>query len=133
MLFAITTSVLVRYLNLPIPNFSEWGVVAMAPLTFIGLVGAFITSSNTSSNILFAPLQATTANALGVPVDLVLAAQSAGGATGNSISPSDVLMGATTAGVPNQLGDILKRAIPWALATCTLIGVATVALYVLAY
>lgn len=37
MLFAITMSVLVRYLNLPIPNFAEWGVVAMAPLTFIGL------------------------------------------------------------------------------------------------
>lgn len=37
MLFAITTSVLVRYLNLSIPSFAEWGVVAMAPLTFIGL------------------------------------------------------------------------------------------------
>lgn len=36
MLFAISMSVLVRYLNLPIPNFAEWGVVAMAPLTFIG-------------------------------------------------------------------------------------------------
>jgi TRAP-type C4-dicarboxylate transport system permease small subunit len=29
-------SVLVRYLNLPIPNFAEWGVVAMAPLAFVG-------------------------------------------------------------------------------------------------
>jgi TRAP-type C4-dicarboxylate transport system permease small subunit len=37
MLFAITTSVFVRYLNLPLPNLSEWGVVAMAPLTFIGM------------------------------------------------------------------------------------------------
>lgn len=36
MLFAISMSVLVRYLSLPIPNFAEWGVVAMAPLTFIG-------------------------------------------------------------------------------------------------
>lgn len=37
MLFAISMSVLVRYLNLSITNFAEWGVVAMAPLTFIGL------------------------------------------------------------------------------------------------
>jgi TRAP-type C4-dicarboxylate transport system permease small subunit len=37
MLFAISMSVLVRYLNLPIPNFAEWGVVAMAPLAFVGL------------------------------------------------------------------------------------------------
>ena len=109
------------------------GVVFLGLSSLIGLLGAFITSSNTSSNVLFAPLQATVARALDVPVELVLAAQSAGGATGNSISPSDVLMGATTAGVPNQLGDILKRAIPWALATCTLIGVTTVVLYILAY
>ncbi len=37
MLWAITMSVLVRYLDMSIPNFAEWGVVAMAPLTFIGL------------------------------------------------------------------------------------------------
>lgn len=37
MLFAIATNVLVRYFNLPVPNLSEWGIVAIAPLTFIGM------------------------------------------------------------------------------------------------
>lgn len=37
MLLAIFSSVLVRYFKLPFPNLSEWGVVAMAPLTFIGM------------------------------------------------------------------------------------------------
>ncbi|WP_439586848.1 TRAP transporter small permease [Hydrogenophaga sp.] len=37
MLLAIISSVLVRYFQLPFPNLSEWGVVAMAPLTFIGM------------------------------------------------------------------------------------------------
>ena len=37
MLLAIGVSVVVRYLNLPIPSFTEWGVVAMAPLTFVGM------------------------------------------------------------------------------------------------
>lgn len=36
MLLMIFLSVCVRYFNLPLPNVSEWALVAMAPLTFVG-------------------------------------------------------------------------------------------------
>lgn len=36
MLLMIFLSVCVRYFNLPLPNVSEWALVAMSPLTFVG-------------------------------------------------------------------------------------------------
>lgn len=95
---------------------------------FVGILGSLITSSNTASNVLFAPLQATGAAAEGVSVTVVLGAQAAGAATGNAIAPADALLGATTVGDPSLVGAVLRRAIPWALVTGLLIAVATVML-----
>lgn len=106
-------------------------VVYVAASNFIGILGALITSSNTASNVLFAPLQATAAEAEGISVPLVVAAQSAGGATGSAVAPSDALMGATVAGEPEKLGVILGRALPWTLVTGLLVSGATVAIYLL--
>ncbi|SDL69886.1 TRAP-type C4-dicarboxylate transport system, small permease component [Modicisalibacter muralis] len=52
MLLAISSNVLVRYFNLPFPNFSEWGVVAMAPLTFIGMAMCSYTGTHIVIDIL---------------------------------------------------------------------------------
>ena len=105
------------------------GVTAVAPrlvylaaADFIGILGSLTTSSNTASNVLFAPLQATAARAEELPVHLVLAAQSAGAATGNGMSPGDALLGATVAGIPERLGAIIARALPWTLATGALVA-----------
>ena len=106
-------------------------VVYLAASPFIGLLGAFITSSNTASNILFAPLQATAAQAEGLPVELAIAAQTAGAATGNAIAPSDILLGATAVGMPQSLGAILARALPWTLVTGAFVSLGTVALHIL--
>lgn len=103
--------------------------VYLAAANFIGILGSLTTSSNTSSNVLFSPLQATAAEAEGVPVSLALAAQAAGAAVGNAISPADALMGATTVGDPSLLGGILRRAIPWALLTGVLVSLATLGLW----
>lgn len=112
------------------------GVAAVAPdlvylaaSNFIGILGALITSSNTASNVLFAPLQATTAEAQGLPVSIAVAAQSAGGATGNALAPGDMLLGATVAGVPGRLGELIGRALPWALITGVLISAGTLIIY----
>ena len=102
--------------------------VYLALANVVGLLGAMATSSSTSSNALFGPLQATAAGAEGVSVNVVVAAQLAGSAVGNAISPADALMGATTVGRPDAVGEILRRAIPWALGTAALIAVATVLL-----
>ncbi len=107
-------------------------LVYVAASNLIGVLGAIITSSNTASNVLFAPLQATAARALGIPVDIAVAAQSAGGALGGSMAPSDALLGASIAGIGNRLGEILGRALPWTLVTAVLVSAATIAIYLLA-
>lgn len=94
----------------------------------IGVLGAFITGSNTASNILFAPLQSETAAALGLSEPTVLGAQMTGGAFGNAISPSNVVLGTGTAGIVGREGDVLRITLPWVLLMILLVGAATVLL-----
>jgi lactate permease len=102
--------------------------VYLASANFIAILGSLTTSSNTASNVLFGPLQATGAQAEGVSATLTLGAQAAGAAVGNAISPADALLGATTVGKPDLVGAVLRRAIPWALGTGLLISLATIGL-----
>ena len=64
---------------------------------WIGALGAFVSGSNTSSNLLFGMLQRRTAEYLGLTVAWILAAQTAGGAVGSVLSPTKVSVGATSA------------------------------------
>ena len=59
----------------------------------IGIFGAFMTSSNTASNVLFSQLQSTIADLEGLPQSTLIAAQSAGGAIGNAIAPANAVLG----------------------------------------
>ncbi|MBX9841905.1 MAG: L-lactate permease [Xanthobacteraceae bacterium] len=115
------------------------GIAAIAPAyafaflsNGIGVIGAFTTSSSTSSNVLFSDLQVTLAKLKGLPEATILAAQSAGGAIGNAIAPANVVMGASTAGISGQEGEVLRKTLPWTLAAFVLTGVATVLLVLLA-
>lgn len=114
------------------------GISAVAPAYVfaflsngIGVIGAFTTSSSTSSNVLFSDLQVTLARLKGLPEATILAAQSAGGAIGNAIAPANVVMGASTAGISGQEGAILRKTLPWTLAAFLLTGAATVLLVLL--
>lgn len=104
-------------------------VVFLGSSTLIGAMGTLITSSSTASNVLFAPLQVTTAAAEGLDVALVVAAQATGGAFGGALAPGDMLLGATVAGIPERLGEILPRALAWTLATALLVAAATLILH----
>lgn len=104
----------------------------LASANFIAMLGSLATSSSTASNVLFGPLQVTGAEAEGVPIPLALAAQVAGGAVGNAISPADALLGATTVGDPSLVGGLLRKAVPWAIGTGLLISLATLGLYLFA-
>lgn len=92
----------------------------------IGIIGAFATSSSTSSNTLFSDLQVTVAKLKGLPVATILASQSAGGAIGNAIAPANLVLGASTAGIIGQEGEILRKTLPWTLVAFVLTGMATV-------
>ena len=93
----------------------------LSPL--IGALGAFMTSSNTASNILFGGLQLETAQSLGTSGSWILAGQTAGGAIGNAISPANVILGTTAVGIVGREGDVLRKVIPWVAGVCAVTGV----------
>ncbi|NYE47856.1 lactate permease [Spinactinospora alkalitolerans] len=102
---------------------ADWtGGVYILLAPFIGLFGTFITGSNLSGNLLFGPLQQTTATAAGLSGPAVLSGQTAGGALGAIISPSKVLLGTTTAGVSGREGEVLRMALPVTLLLTAVIG-----------
>lgn len=111
------------------------GIAEVAPgpvfaflATFIGVTGAFMTSSNTASNVLFAPLQDGVAAAEGLSQSAIIAAQSNGGAIGNAIAPANIVLGTSTTGAAGQEGAVLRKTLPWTLAVAAISGVVTLLL-----
>ncbi len=94
--------------------------VVFAPL--VGLLGSFMTSSNMASNILFGDFQLTTAQILSIESAPILGAQTAGGSIGNTLSPGNIILGTTTAGIIGKEGIILKKILPIAVTAAIIIG-----------
>lgn len=80
---------------------------------WIGALGAFMTGSNTNSNVVFALLQQRTAELLGYSLPLILAAQTTGGAVGSVIAPTKIVVGASTAGMAGEEGTVLRSLLPY--------------------
>ncbi len=96
------------------------GAGGLFPLAsaWIGALGAFVTGSNTNSNVLFAMLQRRTAEMLRLDVALTLAAQNAGGALGSVISPAKVVVGASTTTMGGREGEVMRAlAVPIGVLT----------------
>ncbi|ABR47042.1 L-lactate transport [Alkaliphilus metalliredigens QYMF] len=80
---------------------------------FIGILGAFMSGSNTTSNILFSAFQYNVADQIGVSRLVILGLQVVGGAAGNMICVHNVVAACTTVGVLGKEGEIIKiNAIP---------------------
>lgn len=89
----------------------------------VGLLGAFMTSSNMASNILFSEFQMTTASILGMNTSAILGTQTVGGAIGTATCPGNIILGCTTAGIMGQEGDVLKKTLPLSIVSALLIGI----------
>lgn len=89
---------------------------------FIGVLGSFMTGSNTSSNILFGALQRDTGVLLGLSVPVILAAQTTGGAIGSMLAPAKIVVGCSTVGLGGQEGPILRAGVKYGLAISATIG-----------
>jgi lactate permease len=76
---------------------------------FIGILGAFISGSNTVSNMLFAPMQFETAKLLNMAPVWILSLQCVGGAIGNMICVNNVVAACATVGVTGVEGKIIRR------------------------
>lgn len=97
----------------------------MFPLVspFIGLVGAFMTGSNTNSNVMFGALQIETARALNMSAVVVASLQSIGGSIGSAATPAKVLLSTTLVGLSGEEGNIMRRALIYTMALIALIGI----------
>ncbi|WP_414839747.1 L-lactate permease [Carnobacterium sp. TMP28] len=95
--------------------------VLLSPV--VGMLGSFMTSSNLASNILFGDFQLSAAKILNLDPALLLAAQTAGGAIGNTICPGNIILGTTTAGILGQEGIVLKKILPITVFAALIIGV----------
>ncbi len=104
----------------------------VAPL--IGAIGTFVTGSDTSSNILFAKLQAHVANQLGMTTqgtfygmegsqsNWLVAANTTGATGGKMISPQSIAIATAACDMQGKDGEILRSAIPYALLYIVLGG-----------
>ncbi|MAG45816.1 MAG: lactate permease [Nanoarchaeota archaeon] len=75
---------------------------------FIGAIGAFISGSNTVSNLFFGTFQYETALALAISPVIILALQAVGGAIGNMISIHNVIAASAAVGLHHQEGRIIR-------------------------
>jgi lactate permease len=104
------------------------GVGRAFPLVspWIGALGAFMTGSNTNSNVVFARLQMRTAELLGFSVALILAAQTSGGALGSVIAPTKIVVGASTGGMAGREGEVMRKMLVYTGILIALISVLAV-------
>jgi lactate permease len=92
---------------------------------WIGLLGAFMTGSNTNSNVVFGVLQQETAQLAGLSAALILAAQTTGGALGSMIAPAKILVGCSTVGLSGKEGPVLKATLRYGLVITGITGIIT--------
>jgi lactate permease len=115
-----------------------YGLAAVSPplvyasvASVIGALGAFMTSSSTASNVLFAGVQGGVAQLHGLAKETVIGAQAAGSAYGNAIAPANIVLGTSIAGIKGQEGAVLRQTMPWTILVAVLTGLATVAMIVI--
>jgi lactate permease len=94
----------------------------------IGALGAFMTSSSTASNVLFAGVQADVAQMHGISTTAIIASQAAGSAYGNAVAPANIVLGTSISGIKGQEGAVLRLTIGWTAVVAVLTGIATIIL-----
>lgn len=88
----------------------------------IGVLGSFISGSNTVAVTLFANLQEQAANNLGLNAAIIVAANTIGGSIGNMVCVNNVVAACATAGTAGREGKIIRiNAIPTAIYTAIVI------------
>jgi lactate permease len=102
---------------------SKTGFIFPFVAAFLGWLGVFLTGSDTSSNTLFGPLQAQTAQQLGMSPILTAGTNSSGGVMGKMISPQNLSVGAAGVNKVGAEGEIFRRVIGYSLILTSAVGV----------
>lgn len=90
---------------------------------FLGWLGVFLTGSDTSANALFGALQATTAQQIGVPEVLLVAANTSGGVTGKMISPQSIAIACAAVGLVGKESDLFRFTVKHSITFTVMIGI----------
>lgn len=90
---------------------------------WLGALGAFMTGSNTNSNVIFAQLQLRTAQLLGLRAPIILAAQTSGGALGSVIAPAKIIVGTATVALTGSEGLVLRRTLRYTVLLLMLMSI----------
>jgi lactate permease len=89
---------------------------------FLGMLGVFLTGSDTSSNVLFGGLQKVTAEQLGMNPLLTCAANTSGGVMGKMISPQSIAVACAATGLVGEEGNLFRFTLKHALFLTTVMG-----------
>ncbi len=84
---------------------NTWPMLA----SFVGGLGAFITGSNTVSDLLFGEFQWSTAAVLNIPRQIIVTAQAVGGGMGNMICVHNIVAVCAVVGLAGREGLVLKK------------------------
>jgi lactate permease len=103
------------------------GVIYPLVAPWIGGLGAFMTGSNTNSNVVFGSLQLHTALILGYSVTIILAGQTAGAAVASILAPTKVVVGASTAGMEGREGYVMRKLFVYVALLLLLVSLMTAA------
>ncbi|RGD93547.1 L-lactate permease [Acinetobacter sp. SWAC57] len=90
---------------------------------FLGWLGVFLTGSDTSANALFSALQATTAQQIGVPEVLLVAANTSGGVTGKMISPQSIAIACAAVGLVGKESDLFRFTVKHSITFTFMMGI----------
>ncbi|HEX4086025.1 MAG TPA: L-lactate permease [Chthoniobacteraceae bacterium] len=91
--------------------------------TLLGWIGAAITGSDTSTNVLFGSLQKITAQQIGISASLMCAANTCGGVMGKMISSQSIVVASTATNWYGHEGRILRYVFLTSLILAAIMGV----------
>ena len=115
---ALTDKSMLYVMAEALANIFKGAYIIIAPI--IGVLGAFMSGSNTVSNTLFAGLQFQTAQLVKMSPVLIVALQNIGGAAGNMICVNNVVAACATTGTMGNEGKIIKTNIVPCLIYCVI-------------
>ena len=107
-------------LSTTIVEFAGKGYAFMSSV--IGMLGAFITGSNTNANILFGSLQETAALSLGIAPAVICAVQSVSASVGGAIGPTTTALVAATADKSGKESEIYRYTLVPTIITAVILG-----------
>jgi lactate permease len=90
---------------------------------WIGALGAFMTGSNTNSNVLLGAFQLQVARTLGLQVPLILALHNAGAAAGSIFAPAKIIVGCSTVGLSGGESDALRSTTRYGIGVIAILAV----------